>query len=449
MDVHTAAKEHVTSSEGWSAGARPLTGRLNRLVGRLRSFDRRHPLTWDLHVTAFFVVAALVDASGGWRNVTLNAAVPVWLVVSMSLGFSVPLLWRRSHPVAMLLVMLPFALVNSWSGAHLQASFLQLVIVYNIALRLPLRTLAGSVTLALAPLLLGATRYPEDSWNQQFMPAMNSLAVVALLGLAVRSRQEYTAALVERAQRLEVERDQQAQLAAAAERARIAREMHDIIGHNLSVITGLADGGSYAAKKNPQRATEALEAIGTTSRQALAELRRLLDVLRETPTAELAPQPALADLDHLVDGVRAAGLPVRMTVHGHTDTLAAGQQLTVYRVVQEALTNTLKHAHRVDRSGEPTRADVDVSYAPDGVTATITDSGATEPQHRNRPATGRGITGMRERAALYDGTLEAGPSPHPADGWRVHLHLPGTHLPGPPKDAAVTAVTVVKGTADQ
>ncbi|MFJ2176460.1 histidine kinase [Streptomyces sp. NPDC087851] len=427
MGVHTTAEERVTDAgtapgEGWSAGAQPLTGRLNRLAGRVRRFDRRHPLTWDIHVTAFFLVAALIDASGGWRSTALAPDAPTWLVVVMSLGFCVPLLWRRSHPVTVMLVMLPFALVNTWSGAHLQAYFLPTVALYNIALRLPLRTLTASVAVGLAPFALALARYTADSWNYYIVPGANILMIGALLGLAVRSRQEYTASLVERARRLEVERDQQAQLAAAAERARIAREMHDIIGHNLSVITGLADGGSYAAKKNPQRASEALEAIGTTSRQALAELRRLLDVLRETPTAELAPQPALADLDHLLDGVRAAGLPVHLTVAGPADSLPAGQQLTVYRVVQEALTNTLKHARRED--GKPPETDMNLSYAADGVTVTIADSGATAPRDRGEPATGRGIPGMRERAALYDGTLEAGPLPHPAHGWRVRLHLP-------------------------
>ncbi|SCK52725.1 Histidine kinase [Streptomyces sp. ScaeMP-e48] len=120
---------------------------------------------------------------------------------------------------------------------------------------------------------------------------------MALLGIAVRTRRDYTEALVERAHRLEHERDQQARLAAAAERTRIAREMHDIIGHNLSVITGLADGGAYAAARSPERAAQALEAIGTTSRQALSELRRLLGVLRDDhPDADRAPQPTLDDL---------------------------------------------------------------------------------------------------------------------------------------------------------
>jgi signal transduction histidine kinase len=338
----------------------------------------------------------------------------------MSLGFSVPLLWRRGHPLAVLLVMLPFSLANAVSGAHLQASFLQMIAVLNIALRLPLQTLVWSFCTVLVPLAVGATAYPVGSWDQQFVPMLYSFGLVALLGLAVRSRQEYTASLVERARQLEVERDQQAQLAAAAERTRIAREMHDIIGHNLSVITGLADGGAYAAASSPQRAAQALEAIGTTSRQALTELRRLLDVLREDgdapPAAELAPQPALTDLERLVDGVRGAGLPVDLTVEGDPGRLPAGRQLTVYRVVQEALTNSLKHG------GPKATATVAVRYGADSVTVTVTDTGAGGDA--TRTGTGRGLAGMRERTAMYDGTLEAGPLRRPPGGWRVRLHLP-------------------------
>ncbi|MEU0374502.1 histidine kinase [Streptomyces sp. NPDC006283] len=405
--------------EGWSTGAQPLTHRLQRLTARLRAFDNRRPLVWDLHVTGAFVLAAMVDATGGWRNVAFNPDVPLWLVVAMSFGFSVPLLWRRGHPLAVLLMMLPFALANGASGAHLQASFLQMIAVFNIALRLPLRTLVVCFGTVLVPLAVGATCYPVGSWDQQFVPMLYSFALVALLGLAVRSRQEYMASLVERARQLEVERDQQARLAAAAERTRIAREMHDIIGHNLSVITGLADGGSYAAANSPERAAQALEAIGTTSRQALTELRRLLDVLRdETPAAaSLAPQPALTDdLDQLVEGVRAAGLPVRLTVDGSPDSLAAGRQLAVYRVVQEALTNTLKHG------GPRATATVEVAYGTGGVTVTVTDTGAGASAPS--AAAGRGLTGMRERTSMYDGTLEAGPLRRPPGGWRVHLHLP-------------------------
>lgn len=414
----------VTNDQGAPAtGVRttePLTQCLQRANQRARAFDRRHPLLWDLHFTGFWVTAALIDyTGGGWRTITHNPDAPGPLLLALSLGLSVPLLRRRTHPAAVLLAMAPFALVNAWSGVALQAVLLQLIVIYHIALRLPLRSLWWSTALVLTPVVISTARYGEGDWNQQIGSQLTSVLVAVLIGITVRTRQSYTEALEDRARRLEIERDQQAQLAAAAERARIAREMHDIIGHNLSVITGLADGGKYAAGKSPERAAQALDAIATTSRQALGELRRLLDVLRDegaaAHSAELAPQPALTDLDQLVDGVRNAGLPVHTTVEGRA-TLPPGRQLTVYRVVQEALTNTLKHA------GPDATSEISIAYGDKGaVTVTVTDTGNPATA---APADGRGLPGMRERTALYGGTLEAGPRPRPEQGWRVRLHLP-------------------------
>ncbi|KOT33805.1 histidine kinase [Streptomyces caelestis] len=398
----------------------PLTQYLQRAHQRVRAFDRRHPLPWDLSFTGFWVTAALIDyTGGGWRSITHNPGAPGPFLLTLSLGLSVPLLRRRTRPAAVLLAMAPFALVNAWSGTALQAALLQLVVVYHIALRLPLRHLWWAAALVLTPVVVSTARYGEGEWSQQIGSQLTSVLVAVLIGVTVRTRQNYTEALEDRARRLETERDQQARLAAAAERARIAREMHDIIGHNLSVITGLADGGRYAAGKSPERAAQALDAIATTSRQALGELRRLLDVLRDEGTAahpaDLTPQPALTDLDRLIDGVRNAGLPVHTTVEGRA-TLPPGRQLTVYRVVQEALTNTLKHA------GPDATSEISLVYGDKGaVTVTVTDTGALGT---SAPADGRGLPGMRERTALYGGTLEAGPRPRPEQGWRVRLHLP-------------------------
>ncbi len=427
-DAHRrAARDHGRMEPVKSApedrAAEPLTEHVQRVTRALRAFDRRRPLVWDLHFTAFWVAAALIDlVSGGWRSTAHDLDVPVVLVLALSLGLTVPLLPRRRHPLAALLVTVPFALVNAWTGAALQVSHLQLVLVFHLTLRGPLRSLWWVTALLTTPAVVSAVRHGEGgSWTQQIGSVLLSVGVVALIAVTVRTRRDHTEVLEERAHRLETERDQQLRLAAAAERARIAREMHDIIGHNLSVITGLADGGRYAAAKSPERAAQALDAIGTTSRQALAELRRLLDVLRDDdrdgpPAADLAPQPVLTDLDRLLDGVRRAGLPVAATVKGGT-TLPEGRQLTLYRVIQEALTNTLKHA------GPGATAHVDLSHEAGGaVTLTVTDTARTSPPPA-RPG-GRGLPGMRERTSLYGGTLEAGPRPHPDLGWRVHLHLP-------------------------
>ncbi|WP_202501169.1 histidine kinase [Streptomyces sp. SID5785] len=372
---------------------------LHRATQRVRAHDRRHPLVWDLLLTGFCVIAALIDYAGdGWKNIAHNTQVPGPLVLTLSIALSLPLLWRRSHPLAALTVMVAAGTVNSATGAVLQAALLQLFVVFNLALRARIRTLVLAAALTMVPVLITVVRYPRGSWDAQVVPQLWSLALVTALGIAVRSRQDYTASLVERARRLETERDQQTRLAAAAERARIAREMHDIIGHNLSVITGLADGGSYAAARHPERAGQALTAIAGTSRQALTDLRRLLDVLREDlpsgAAPELAPQPALADLTELTDGVRAAGLPVRLTHEGSPVTpLSPATQLALYRIAQEALTNTLKHG------GPHATAAVTLTHTPDTTTLTVTDTGrgGTPPA---RKGDGRGLTGMRERTAL-------------------------------------------------
>ncbi|MEV6476039.1 histidine kinase [Streptomyces sp. NPDC051657] len=414
----------LTGSGSSTGGTAPLTRIIRDALDRLRAFDRRRPRVWDAAVTGFWVVAAVLDyTSGGWRNVARDdVTAPEPLVLLMSLCFSLPLLWRRTHPMAVLLLMAPASLVNIWTGAVVQAALLQLIPVFQVVLRSSFRTVGAAAALFVAPVLAVGVRIPS-AWGQEVVSYVWGLVFVVLLGIAVRTRREYTEALVERAHRLEHERDQQARLAAAAERTRIAREMHDIIGHNLSVITGLADGGAYAARKNPERAGQALEAIGATSRQALSELRRLLGVLRDDQSeAERTPQPTLDELAPLIERVRRAGLPVHLELHGEprAQALTPGRQLTVYRVVQEALTNTLKHATR------PTSATITLTYSRTHLDARITDTGTgagTTVDAKETALPAQGIMGMRERAALYDGTVEAGPLPNHA-GWQIRLRLP-------------------------
>ncbi|MFD5323594.1 sensor histidine kinase [Streptomyces sp. NPDC127092] len=378
---------------------------VQRALAKLRAFDRARPRVWDAVLTAGWTLAALVDAAGGWRNTARDPSVPAWLVVTTTLVLSVPLYWRRRRPTAALAVMACGALVSSVSGAFLQAAFLQAIPVFHIALNRRPRALLWSAALIVPPLATGALRWQAETWDVYVVPNLWAYAIVALLGITVRSRRE--------------EREQEVRLAAADERARIAREMHDIIGHNLSVITGLADGGRYAAAKNPERAAQALDAIGTTSRQALSELRRLLGVLREEDeSAARTPQPGLADLPVLIEGVREAGLRVRTHLAPPAHALSPGAELTVYRVVQEALTNTLKHG------GEAAEATVTLAYEPEALVVTVTDTG----RGAANPGQGQGLAGMRERAALYDGTLECGTPPE-GTGWHVSLTLPREDSP--------------------
>jgi signal transduction histidine kinase len=222
--------------------------------------------------------------------------------------------------------------------------------------------------------------------------------------------------LEDRAVRLERERDQRAQLAVAGERARIAREMHDIVTHNLSVMVALADGAVFAQGAAPERATAAMRQVGVTGRQAITDMRRFLGVLRaDEPDALRHPMPGIAQLGALAEQVRAAGLPTRLEVAGEPSAVTSAAQLTVYRLVQEALTNTLKHAP------PGARAEVRVVCTPDTVTLAVIDDGAGTVPRGPSGASGHGLPGMRERAAAYGGGLSAGP--RPGGGWHVTARL--------------------------
>ncbi|WP_328690090.1 Dyp-type peroxidase [Streptomyces phaeochromogenes] len=209
--------------------------------------------------------------------------------------------------------------------------------------------------------------------------------------------------------------DQRSRLATATERTRVAREMHDIVGHNLSVIITLADAGSYAMDIAPERGRETLQLIGDTGRQALGELRRVLGVLREPGGGppggpELSPQPGIADLEALCTKVRTAGLEVVYRTSGDVDALDSGVQLTAYRIVQEALTNTLKHADT------DTRVRLAIVEKDTRLTIRVQDTGPATPSGPPNEE-GHGLVGMRERAALYGGTVHAGPAA--GGGWSV------------------------------
>ena len=231
----------------------------------------------------------------------------------------------------------------------------------------------------------------------------------------MRYRRAYYAALEGRAARLERERDAQAQIAAAAERARIARELHDVVAHNVSVMVVQADGASYALDNSPERARQALLAIASTGRQALTEMRRMLGVLRSDDGATgVAPLPGIAQLGELLEQTRATGLAVSFTVQGVPAPLPGGLALAAYRIVQESLTNTRKHG------GPAASAEVLLRYCEDALTLQITDDGHGAATAAD--GAGHGLTGMRERVALYSGTLDAGPLP--GGGYQVTARLP-------------------------
>jgi signal transduction histidine kinase len=363
------------------------------------------------------IAAAGLTAAAAWGPAGLVGPAivgPWWLRALLPLLMGAALMLRRRSP---LLVWIAIS-----AGLALQDLLIdnpprdQVLIVVLLAAAYSLgayaslgRAVAGLVITA--PFLAelsdkgGLQPFPPHSGKGAAVLSLLQVLTFLLAGVLVRARRR--AATLQR----------QAELAAAAERTRIARELHDIVAHHLSVIVLQAAGARASGK--PAGAT--LEKIENSARQGLAETRRLLGVLRD-PDEEtgLAPQPGIGDLDALAAGVRAAGLPVNLVIDGDLAALPATVDVSVYRIVQEALTNVLKHAG-------PARADVTIGCAKGAVMIEVTDDGTAASGH-GAPVGGHGLAGMRERAAVFGGELAAGP--RPGGGYSVRVRLPlGDGLP--------------------
>ena len=335
---------------------------------------------------------------------------------------TVPLAWRRRAPTAV------FALVLASIGLQIglidearsdQPPFEHwialLVIFYSLGAHAERRraivagALGGAAVFIgdLVDLLLG------EAGVEDTLPAWFMLVAAYGLGFALRGQRSQSTLLAQRAERLEREREQKARLAVAEERVRIGRELHDIVAHAISVIVVQAQAGQRVLEGEQASAREALGSIETTGRQALVEMRRLLGVLRkEDRELALAPRPSLAYLDLLADGVREAGLPVEIHVEGEAKQLPPGVDLSAYRIVQEALTNAIKHAG-------PASAQVVVRYRPGEVEIEISDDGRGAVDGSEG---GHGLVGMRERAALVGGSFESGTNG--GRGYTVRARLP-------------------------
>jgi len=280
-------------------------------------------------------------------------------------------------------------------------------------------------------LLLGTVLWEIWRVQQPAAIVLTFFMIICIFGFCwavgefVGARRALNVELMERLKLLEVERDQQARIAVAEERSRIARELHDVVAHAVSVMVVQADGASYALQSDPQMAQMALSTISDTGRQALGELRRLLGLMRNESESETdrVPQPDTGSLPQLAEQVRTAGLPVTLTLRGDLNDLPAGVGLSVYRIVQEALTNSLKHA------GGSASADVFVTRSDDQIDVVVDDDGFGTPRELAGMSGGNGLIGMRERAGVLGGSLEAGP--RPGGGWRVHAVLPVGAAAGP------------------
>jgi signal transduction histidine kinase len=294
-----------------------------------------------------------------------------------------------------------------------------LVMVYSLAAYGPRwASLAGVSAAALAAPLAVARWSDHVTTNTLVIGSASVIAPAAiawLLGDSMRTRRAYDSELEDRARRLERERDTQAQIAAAAERARIARELHDVVAHNVSVMVVQADGAWFALENNPEHARKALDTIAGTGRLALVEMRRLLGVLRSDATeGPLGPQPGIEALRELIRQVRETGLPVTFDVQGQAEPLPKGAALAAYRIVQEALTNTMKHG------GPRANALVRLRYLPGVLELRVTDDGAGAAAPGD--GQGHGLIGMRERVTMFGGSLAAGPGA--GGGFEVAATLP-------------------------
>lgn len=352
------------------------------------------------------------------------------VAVPVALGFSTVVALRRKAPEKMLLLAILVGVVQLVFDVRPGiGNFAMLVITYTVATVGERWASRLALICSLSAAALSQLRWeaePGGSWAQVvFVTVIMTVPFVLawVLGDSLRTRRAYFDQLEERAARLEREREAQSKVAVAAERARIARELHDVVAHNVSVMVVQADGAAYVMDAAPDQAKQALETISSTGRQALAEMRRLLGVLRtgDAPeSGEYVPQPDVEQIEDLVAQVRQTGLEVDFKVEGTPRPLPSGVELTAYRVVQEALTNTRKHG------GPDAGASVRLVYFDDGLGLLIEDDGrgAAHELYEDGGAdgAGHGMIGMRERVGMVGGTLDAGP--RPGGGFRISALLP-------------------------
>jgi len=355
-----------------------------------------------------------------WLHPVFDDGIPGPRLVNtlLFLFIGLPFAWRRQAPVAVLFVVLASAyvqaeLLHTSDQAPVQSFLALLLAFYSVAAHGEPRraiyggTVAGAVVVAAALPGLFAGENPGD-----IVPTWLFLGAAWLMGWTLHKRRVQAARLEDRAARLEIEREQKARAAVAEERARISRELHDVVAHSVSVMVVQAQAAQRLTDAEQTDLRQILGSVEATGRQALVEMRRLLGVLRRTDAdLSLSPQPGLDDLDELIAQVREAGLPVEARVEGEVEPLPPGVDLSAYRIVQEALTNTLKHAG-------PARARVTIRYRNDEVELEITDDGAGNGRGEG---SGQGLIGMRERVAVYGGVFESG---RQNGGYLVRARLP-------------------------
>jgi signal transduction histidine kinase len=349
---------------------------------------------------------------------------PWYVVIPLDLAMVVPLVFRRKYPMLVAYVVLVIGVPHSLLQLGVSSLTSGMIALYSAVVYARRRQAALYLVILV---VVSAIQLAFENKQDLVITALFLAFATGfcwVLGEFVGARRAYQLEVEARLHLLETERDQAARIAVGEERSRIARELHDVVAHAVSVMVVQADGASYAIRSNPDLAGRALNTISETGRGALAELRRLLDVLRnEDGDGEpRVPQPSAEALVELTERVRAAGLPVDLDMDEDLDDLPAGVSLGVYRIVQESLTNALKHAGRgaaatvhVHRKGEVMEIEVRDDGGGRAHSLVPTSAAVGVPG-------GNGLIGMRERAHVFGGTLDVGPAA--GGGWRVHANLP-------------------------
>ncbi|OIJ67320.1 sensor histidine kinase [Streptomyces mangrovisoli] len=393
------------------------------MENRRRGWVDAHPRIRDAAPPLLITVAAVpasAMADGRWTQPSLaNVA---WVALAC-----LPLLWRYRRPVQVVAAVVAVQITQVTVGGNsVMVAVPAIVALYTVGLLRRPRTAWISGTVAAMTLAASGTVLARPAAISGDMLVWFDVLMLATgAGVAVRSRRERLASIEARAVHAEETREAEALRRVAEERVRIARELHDVVAHHITLVNAQAGVAQHLVRTDAEKAYRALGAIKDTSRAALEELRATVGLLRrsddDTPLS-LVPAPGLGDLDTLVDGFRKAGQNIRLDRTGELRQLSPSTDLAAYRIIQEALTNTHKHAGAA-------HAHVTLAYGEQTLQITVADDGRGTAKQGS--GTGHGLIGMRERATAFGGTLTAGPAPH--GGYRVHAELP---LPQPPKDTA-------------
>jgi signal transduction histidine kinase len=391
------------------------------MVSRLRSIGARRQGDYALAAAAVVLLAielSVENIHGPW---------PVnW---GFGLVMTGSLLWRRRWPVVVVAAQLAAGILQGIAGGDLVSEpfapfFSVLLGFYSVGVHAPEVWALRALAFGIPGVVAVSVASDQTSVGDILFPVVLVACAPWIAGRAVRAWAIRARELAAANERLRAEQEQRALLAVADERGRIARELHDVVAHSISVMVVQSEGAKRMMDRDPQRAKQALEQIEMTGRSALVEMRRLLGVLRRgDEDAALAPQPGVEALDLLIDRAHEAGLDVDVAVEGERRTLPAGVDVSVYRIVQEALTNVLKHAG-------PAHADVVLTYGPNQVEVEVVDSGPVNgfvPPAYDPDNPSHGILGMRERVKVYGGEVTAGPVGDPVlghRGYRVWARIP-------------------------